>query len=634
MCGIAGVLKFDERAQVRQDDVDKILDTFKYRGPDDRGVFIDNNLGLGHLRLSIIDLSKKGHQPMFYDNDNLVLVYNGEVYNYIELKDELMGLGYKFTSDTDSEVILASYKEWGSNCVKKFNGMWAFVIWDKSKNKLFASRDRFGIKPFHYFLEGRRRLKGAGEARGQEDKGEFVFASEIKGLLKYLDRKCEIDYSFLYNFIDRRIPYENQKTVYKDIMILPPAHNIIVENGESRLERYWDVDLDKIKEKYDYADPVKTFRELLIDSVKLRMRSDVPVGVCLSGGVDSSVIAGIITKILGGKIDSFSSIYKEKGYGEGEFIEKAISEFKTNPSYIYPKAGDFKEIIEKLIHHHDLPIRMPGTYSQWHVMKCAKDKVVVTLDGQGADELVGGYTHYYPFYLASLLKGFKIFKFFRTRKEVRKRLGINYDKDVVKCFLPKRMFKNRERWQDKVLSKEFLAKAGGISESRLQEIPKRFRNYLDQALFETFVSTNLPMLLTFEDRISMAFSLESRVPFLDYRLVEFVFGLSYEWKIKGYTNKYILREAFKDILPPEIYNRKDKKGFPTPTEHWFRGELKDYLWEIFNSESLKKHGVFDSDKVKKLFKEHLQGKNNERLLWRVLTIELWMRHVNRESTRI
>ncbi|NQU77781.1 asparagine synthase (glutamine-hydrolyzing), partial [Candidatus Falkowbacteria bacterium] len=529
MCGIAGVLKFDSENKVQQEDVDKILDTFKYRGPDDRGIFMDSNIGLGHLRLSIIDLSEKGHQPMFYDNDNLVLVFNGEVYNYLELRDELMGLGYKFTSDTDSEVILASYKEWGSECVKKFNGMWAFVIWDKKENKLFASRDRFGIKPFHYFIND----------------NEFVFASEIKGLLAYLGKKPEIDYPFLYNFIDRRIPYENQKTVYKDIKVLAPAHNLVIEDGRVEINRYWDVDLEYVKKKYDYSDPVKTFRDLLIDSVKLRMRSDVPVGVCLSGGVDSSVIAGILTKILGLKIDSFSSIYKEKGYGEGEFIEKAVSKFKTNPSYIYPGVGDFKGIVDKLIHHHDLPVRMPGTYSQWHVMKCAKDKVVVTLDGQGADELTGGYTHYYPFYLASLLKDFKIIKFFKTRGEVKKRLGINFDKDVIKSFLPKKMFKNKERWQDKVLSKEFLAKAS----QEIEDIPKRFGNKLDQALFETFVSTNLPMLLTFEDRISMAFSLESRVPFLDYRLVEFVFGLSYEWKIKGYTNKYILREAFKDILP-------------------------------------------------------------------------------------
>ena len=608
MCGIAGVIKF-KNERVQQKEVDKILDTFVYRGPDDRGVFAEDNVGLGHLRMSIIDLSEKGHQPMFYGGDNLVLVFNGEIYNYIELRDELKAKGYEFGSDTDSEVILASYKEWGDECVKKFNGMWALAIWDKKNRRLFASRDRFGIKPFHYFENG----------------NEFVFASEIKGLLAYLGKKPEIDDQFLYNFIDRHIPYENKETVYKNIKILLPAHNLIIENGKVRLSRYWDVDLKKIKEKYDYENPIKTFRKLLIDSVKLRMRSDVPVGVCLSGGIDSSVIAGIITKILGLKIDNFSSIYKEKGYGEEEFIESAVEKFKTRPHYIHPNTENFKEILDKLISHHDLPVRMPGTYSQWHVMKCASEGVVVTLDGQGADELVGGYHHYYPFYLATLLKDFKIFKFLKTRKEVKERLSHIYDKDVLKSFIPKWILgiKKKQRWQDKVLSDGFLKRVKGNFQS--ESAPKKFRNNLNQALYETFVSTNLPMLLDFEDRISMAFSLEARVPFLDYRLVEFVFGLDYKWKMNGYTTKHILREAFCDILPKEIYERKDKKGFPTPTEHWFRNELKDYLKEIFNSDSLKEHGVFDQEKVNGLFEEHLAGKNNERLLWRVLTTELWMR---------
>lgn len=606
MCGIAGIIKFNGQ-KIEKSEIDKILDTFTYRGPNDRGVFLDDNLGLGHLRLSIIDLSERGHQPMFSLDKKLVLVFNGEIYNYIELREELKKRGRDFISGTDSEVILNSYQEWGEECVKKFNGMWALAVWDKKKKKLFASRDRFGVKPFHYM----------------ETDGKFVFASEIKGILAVLNQKPEMNSSFFYNFFDRHIPYENQATLFKEIKILPPAHNLVVKDGRVELKRYWDIDTETIRDNYDYSDPKRTFRELLIDSIRLRMRSDVPVGVCLSGGVDSSVIAGVLTKILGLKVESFSSIYKEKGYEEEEYIREAVSKFKTNAHYIYPNVDNFEEVVYNLIFHHDSPIRMPGTYSQWHVMKCASEKVVVTLDGQGADELIGGYNYFYPAYLATLIKDFRLLKFFKTRREIRERLGIKYDRDVLKILAPSRLagLGRKRRWQDKVLAKDFLAGVG----QDFREVPKRFDDKLTQALFECLVATNLPMLLDFEDRISMAFSLEARVPFLDYRLVEYTFGLNYNWKINGYVNKYILREAFKDILPEKIYLRKDKKGFPTPTEYWFRGELKNYLQNIFSSKSLQSHGIFDQAAVIKLFEEHLKGKNHERLLWRVLTTELWMR---------
>lgn len=610
MCGIAGYLEFNEKNNFNQGRLEKMLKKIEYRGPNDQGIFIDKKIGLGHRRLSILDLSKAGHQPMFNDDKSLVITYNGEIFNYLEIKEELKKNGYQFNTKTDTEVILASYKEWGKKCVEKFNGMWSFAIWDRKKNEFFASRDRFGIKPFYY----------------QKTENFFLFGSEIKTILAVSPIPAKINYTQLYSFIDRNMPYGCFETIFEGINELPPGHNLIILGNKLSLERYWDINFKEIKKKYDYTDPEKTFRKLLIDSVKLRLRSDVPVGVCLSGGIDSTVITGIITKILNQKIDTFSSIYDQKDYNEKKFIDIANKAFHTNYHHISPDPNKLFEITEKIIEHHDLPVRMPSTFSHWHVMECASKNVIVTLDGQGADEILGGYRYYYPYYLADLLKSFKLKKYLETVKDLKKHLGQTFKKDVIKLLLPKyilkikRLIKPQQRWQDKILSDKMLKYKTGLTKT-----PKKFSSYLNQMLFETLVTTNLPVLLNNEDKISMAFSLEAMVPFLDYRVVEFCFGLPLRYKIDGYRNKVILRESFKDILPEEIYNRKDKKGFPTPTEYWFRNELKDKLKEIFYSENFNAHGLLDTKKVQKIFEEHQNGKNHERLLWRTLTLELWLK---------
>ncbi|MFA6254807.1 MAG: asparagine synthase (glutamine-hydrolyzing) [Patescibacteria group bacterium] len=610
MCGIAGYLKFNNSTDFDQEHLAKMLKTIEYRGPNDQGIFIDKKIGLGHRRLSILDLSSAGHQPMFDSEKSLAIIYNGEVFNYLEIREELKNKGYKFQTETDTEVIIYSYKEWGQDCVKRFNGMWSFVIWDKQKEELFASRDRFGIKPFFY----------------QKTDDYFIFGSEIKTILAVSPLPKKINYKQLYNFIDRNMSYGCSETIFENINELPPGHSLKITGNKMTFDQYWQLDLEKIKTKYDYTKPEKTFRELLIDAVKLRLRSDVPVGVCLSGGIDSTVITGIITKILGQKIDTFSSVYDQPDYNEKKFIEIANNYYGTTAHYLKPDPNKLFEITEKIVKHHDLPVRMPSTFSHWHVMECAAQKVIVTLDGQGADEILGGYPAYYPFYLADLLRGLKLKKFVQTRKEIKHYLNQSYDKEVIKILTPKfilkikRLFKPQRRWQDQILSGEMLKFKSGPN-----KIPKFFSGYLNQALFEAFSTTNLPVLLSNEDRISMAFSLEARVPFLDYRLVEFCFGLPIKYKIDGYRNKVILREAFKDILPPEIYDRKDKKGFPTPNDHWFKNELKNKLQELFYSPNFNQNGLLDTKKVQNIFQQHLSGKNHGRLLWRILTLEIWLK---------
>lgn len=613
MCGIAGFIKLKENKNSRHPDLTRMLEVMKYRGPNDRGIYKDKQVSLGNLRLSILDLSSAGHQPMEINNSSLIITHNGEIYNYLELRKELQEKGYKFQTNTDTEVIVKSYQEWGEKCVEKFNGMWSFVIWDKKNKKIFASRDRFGIKPFHYY----------------KDNNLLVFGSEIKAILEFLKDKKEINYSYLYNFIDRQVPYGNDGTVFKHIKVLLPGHNLIVDLNKPKIEikNYWKVLPNKFKKKYNYSNSVKTFRELLIDSVKLRLRSDVPVGICLSGGIDSSIITCIITKILGQEVKTFSSIYDQPGYGEKEFIDQVNKECNTKPSLIYPNADNFFEVLKSLIQHHDKPVRMPGPYSQWYVFKCAAEKVIVTLDGQGGDELLAGYPYYYPHYLADLIKSLSFKRYLNTVKDLKKELKEDYFKDTLKVLFPfltkiKHLFKERPRWQDQVLKDDFIKK---YKFSEVNNEPKIFSSYLNQELYKTFVRTNLPMLLDNEDRISMSFSLEARVPLLDYRLVEFCFGLNYKQKMNGYTTKYILREAFKDILPKKVYERKDKKGFPTPLEHWFRKELKEDLERLFNSKEINKHNILDGKKVRDIFSKHLAGQDHSRILWRVLVIYFWLK---------
>jgi asparagine synthase (glutamine-hydrolysing) len=619
MCGIAGYLKLNEKLDKERFSLNlaEMLDLIKYRGPNDKGIYQDDWISLGNLRLSILDLSSAGHQPMKNSNGSLIITHNGEIYNYLEIREELQKKGYDFKTNTDTEVILAAYQEWGEDCVKRFNGMWAFVIWDKKKKKLFVSRDRFGIKPLFY----------------TQDKNSFIFASEIKSLIPFLKKK-EINYPFLYNFIDRQISYGSNQTLFKDIQFLRPAHNLIIDlnNGAKiKKECYWRFLPDRFREKYDYSQPVNTFRELLIDSVKLRLKSDVPVGVCLSGGIDSSVITCIISKILKQKVKTFSSIYKQPGYGEKEFIDEVNQECQTEPTFIYPSADNFFKVLKSLIRHHDKPIRMPGAYSQWHVFECAADKVIVTLDGQGGDELLAGYPYYYPYYLADLIKDLSIIKYLKTQKQIKEHLKKDYYKDTLKILFPwlikfKALFKEKEHWQDQILTDDFIIK---YKSSLIKKEPGVLSSYLNQELYRTFATTNLPMLLDNEDRVSMAFSLESRVPFLDYRLVEFCFGLDYRYKINGYTTKYILRQAFKDILPKKVYQRKDKKGFPTPLEHWFRQELKDDLKKIFTSKEFAKDNILDAQKIQRIFSEHLAGRNHSRILWRALVIHFWLKEYSR-----
>jgi len=619
MCGIAGIAGLPQEQAKPQ--VERMNSCMQYRGPDDEGVWCDDTVCFGHLRLSIIDTSNAGHQPMFSHDRRFVIIFNGEIFNYLELREELKAAGSTFATAGDTEVIMEAYRQWGEKAVARFNGMWAFALWDTQEKLLFASRDRFGVKPFYYTFEN----------------GVLSFGSEMKSLLT-LARHAP-DWHYYYHFFDRKTPLGTDRTVFAGIQHLRPGHTLVWKNGEMNIQRYWKPDPSHSQSVYSYTDPVGTFRELLTSAVKLRLRSDVPVGVCLSGGIDSSAITVLLAS-MGVVPETFSTVYEEQAYSEAQYIDAVNAQTGATSHRVTPRSEDFFAVMDKIVAHHDEPVRMPGVYSHWHVMQCADGHVTVLLDGQGADEVVGGYREYFPAYLASLMRDVLTFKSpGDAMAQVRACLdGIETNLGGARAYLMEALLRTIPQSVRAGISRGstkgdlFTEKFAQRYSSPLADYPEvtedlnRLSSVLDREMYKTFTETNLPMLLRYEDRNSMAFSMEARTPFLDYRLVEYCLGLSYRYKMRGYTTKWILREALKDMLPREVYERKDKKGFPTPTAEWFRGPLKDEVRKRLSDASFVNAGIINPQTASRLVEEHIAGKaNHERTIFRMLTLDLWLR---------
>ena len=606
MCGINGFNWKDE-------ELCKVMaDTLKHRGPDDEGFYFNSDVSLGHRRLSIIDL-KTGHQPIHNEDKSIWIIYNGEIYNHKGIREELEKR-HKFYTNSDTEVIIHAYEEYGFECVKKFNGMWAFCIYDKNKNIFFLSRDRFGIKPLYYFF----------------DEEKFIFASEIKAILKYV--KPEENDEMIYNFLVNNVDLYKDETFFKNIKSVMPSTNLIfdLKINEIEKQRYWDI--NKInrkttsvsKEDEEYA---KKFHDLFKDSVKLRLMSEVPVGTCLSGGLDSSSIVCIVNKILtdgneeikesiGEKQKTFSAVYEYKRIDEREYIEEVIKETNVEKNYVFPSGEELFKEVEKLIYYQEEPFMSTSIYAQWNVMRLVSKKVKVLLDGQGSDELLAGYlnpTLYNRTSFGDVLKQRKFFKFFKER-------FLNFPmlygdlKIIYSYFIRKKVLKNKE-----ILNQAFLDKF-----KNKKEIPKEIKDLADWS-YELLMNGGIQTLLKYEDRNSMAFSIEARVPFLDYKVVEYIFSIPIDQRIKNGWTKYILRNAMKDILPEKVRKRRSKLGFPTPQEAWFR-EHKDKILEIFDSESFKGRKYFNQDVIIKKFNEFCNGKSyDSNIFWKIINLEIWFR---------
>lgn len=621
MCGICGIINFDHTPP-SEINIKSMMKFMKHRGPDDDGLFINENIGLGFVRLSILDLSPKGHQPMFDESGRFVIIHNGEVYNYIELRDELKKAGFIFRSDTDTEVILKSYIHWGESCLEKFNGMWAFAIFDREEKVLFISRDRYGIKPFYYYL----------------DNNQFIFASEIPPILAVLNKKSSPNYQVIFDYLVFNRTDQTEETFFKDVKKLQHGHCLKITSNEigmfgkdgwsnltpNVLLKKW-YDLRKKVYAVEGFKSVEEFRYTFCSAVGLRLRSDVPVGVCLSGGLDSSSIVSILLKDYKKyDINTFSAIYNKGQFGdESEYIEE-FTPFLKNMYFTSPSAETLLNDLNMFVRAHGEPIPSTSPYAQFKVMELAKEHVVVTLDGQGADEELAGYHYFYGLFFKDLLLSARIFKLFREITDYLKIHRSLYGLKTFLYFLLPKDVRTRLRVTEKgYLTNDF---ANEFSSNNTIAGTIYGSNSLKDALLDHF-EYKLEHLLKWEDRNSMWFSLESRVPFLDYRLVENLLAMDGKSKIRNGMTKAILRDALKGILPEKIRTRKDKIGFGTPQDEWFRTEkFQKIIFDLLNSSSMKKREIIDTDEAQKIYKQHLQRKiNASKEIWKWIHLELWFR---------
>lgn len=550
MCGIAGILRFDEE-KITRNCIKKMTDALIHRGPDGEGLWIneDQNVGFGHRRLAIIDLSDHAGQPMVCKKTGNVIVFNGEIYNYVELRNELKLKGYTFYTNSDTEVLLALYEYKKESCLEDLNGMFAFAIWDKNEQKLFCARDRFGEKPFYYY---------------QDDK-QFVFASEMKALWNYGVKK-EITNEKLYDFVlSGSLSYKNGVGLYEHIKSLPPSAYLTFNLVENRIliQNYYSIDNISINKTIKFDLACRMFFDYFKDSVRIRLRSDVPVGSSFSGGLDSSSIVAIVQHLsANSKSFSFSARFENFTKDEGYYIEQVTKRYPSIISnFVWPNEKIMMDEMPRLVYYQEEPFGSSSIYAQWCVMRLAKEHgVTVLLDGQGADEILGGYKSCVDMFFKELIfrnyfKYLKEYYQFNSRQKDSSWKIERYEKkETLRMALG--------RWKIYVL-REY------------DRIPYSFNEHLK---YLTSSNENLVSLLRYADRNSMAFSREVRLPFLDQRVVDFLFTLPPEYKFKNGWTKYILRKSFEGKLPSQIVWRRNKVGFETPQYRWFEyPEIKEIV---------------------------------------------------------
>lgn len=637
MCGIAGIIDLQG---VQPSQLLILSQILKHRGPDDEGFFItgiesDQNyfrgkdtvpqldhlafisgqatqsaytLGLVHRRLSIIDLSAAGHQPMTDAKGKITITYNGEIYNYKEIRSNLSLLGHSFVTDSDTEVILAAYNEWGINCVNQFVGMWAFAIYDAERKQLLLSRDRFGIKPLYYSLT----------------KSKFAFASEIKGLLELDFVSPVANMDAVLEYISFGATSDPSANLFEQVNVLPPAHNLVIEVStlELKLEKYYDLSSQVDNYKIKSGEEFSSFNELLHHSIDLHLRSDVPVGSALSGGLDSSTIVSLAAAQMNGKtFKTFTASYQEEKIDETIYAKLVTSALKNaEPYYAYPGIETYWKDLEKLTWHQDLPVGSSSMFAQWEVMKLAREKnTKVLLDGQGADEILGGYYNFAGIYLLELMKKAKLSSFYSERKSLKENFTPAIDTAIGRAayyFLPdamKRSIRSGKRAGMGLISQEYSERLKTIT------VPSRGgKTYREQSLLS--IQYSLHDLLRYEDRNSMAFSIESRVPFLDHRLVEFSIALKNEFKIQNGWTKYILRKTAEPLMDKQVVWRKDKMGFLTPQRDW-KSKSGKHLKTFLDETEIP--SFLDIKKIKELIQSDLTDASRLSEFWRIVSFLKW-----------
>jgi asparagine synthase (glutamine-hydrolysing) len=596
MCGLCGVV--EPGVPPARDDVGWMLDGLAHRGPDGRGVFADDGACLGHLRLAIIDLSDAGLEPFASDDGRLQLVFNGEIYNYLELRDELRAKGHVFRTQTDTEVLLAGYREWGARCVDRFNGMWAFAIWDTQRRTLFASRDRLGIKPLYYRREGPR----------------LAFASEpwVLG-----SRAPNLD--AVRDYLEQGYLDQGDETFFAGVRRLPPAHSLEFGPDGLRLERYW-----RIEPAEPPPDAAEAVRATFLDAVRLQLRADVPVGTCLSGGIDSSAIAVAVAHHGHERQKTVTAFFADPGFDERPYAEAVVGRTGADAHWVTFTASDLTDNLAAIVQAQGEPFGSTSICAGWFVMREARRAgLTVMLDGQGGDELFAGYRGYFGYRLSDLLRAGRIGE---AGAELRAFAQVNGSGwaavALVNPHVPERLrlaVRARVRGSATLIAPDLHARPSANGDAGFA-FPDRLRRQQQLVL----TRRGLPELLRYEDRNSMAHSLEARVPLLDHRLVELAFSLPGRELIHRGETKSVLRRALTDLLPPEVRARRDKLGFVTPEARFFRAELGELADDVFSSRAFAERGFVDPGAARRRLDRHRSGSLDAGMeLWRALNLELW-----------
>jgi asparagine synthase (glutamine-hydrolysing) len=560
MCGIAGVFGLGEK-KINPDSIVIMTDTIAHRGPDGEGKWanLEQTISLGHRRLSILDLSANGKQPMHYADNRFTITFNGEIYNYLELKTLLETHGYSFYSKTDTEVLLAMYHFKGTDCLQYLEGMFAFAIWDEDKQELFCARDRFGEKPFFYTVF-------------QE---QFYFASEMKALFaagvpKVVNNEMVLNY-MVHSIVEN--PLNKSVTFYENIFKLEAAHFLVIsKKGDITKKKYWDIDL-RANSSLSLIESEDKFRELFYNAVKIMLRSDVPIGSSLSGGLDSSSVVAAINSFLveGQKQKTFSARFSNSKFDEGRYMQMVIDQYGVDSHFTYPSESTVIDEFDKIIYHQEEPFVSASILAQWEVYKLAKQTgVTVLLDGQGADEILGGYHKYFKTYLRELFLLDKA-SFNRELAALNKlhnfKLGNNL-RFAVEAYLPKLISKIGKHKRQLRSDNHTLNIDSDFYNTYKSDSPFTSFNCLNEFLKYDTTVYGLEKLLRFSDRNAMAHSREVRLPFLHHKLVEFIFSLPSSYKINSGWTKYILRTSIDQYLPKEITWRIDKMGYQAPQQDW------------------------------------------------------------------
>lgn len=632
MCGICGKYNFGTLERVTKEELKKMNDLLVHRGPDDEGYYIDENFGFAMRRLSIIDLST-GRQPISNENGTIWVIFNGEIYNFQDLRKKLLEKGHKFKTKSDTETIIHLYEENGLEFVKELRGMFAIGLWDKNKKRLVLARDRIGKKPLFYALNSKY----------------LAFASELRSILTINGISRDIEYQAIDIYLTLQyIP--SPLTIFKSIRKLEPASMLVLENGQTKIEKYWDLPVESpssppfVKgEEERLEEAKKTIYDKLLEATRIRLISDVPLGAFLSGGIDSSIIVALMAQSSSEPVKTFSIGFKEQEFSELGYAREVAKMYGTNHTEFIVEAK-MTDILPKLVWHYCEPYADSSALPSYFVSKETRKAVTVALNGDGGDENFGGYLRYVAMKLAYfwnkvplaarklVLQSTNIFPEktapFNLIWKARKFLKSTLTRDFSSTYLGTvSFFKTEEK--NELLTDEFKNLLGSSIDGAEKYISNIFektkkQDYLNKLIYVDFKSYLPECLMTKMDIASMANSLETRSPFLDHKVIEYVYTLPGKWKLRGINQtKWILKETFKNMLPPKIYKR-GKMGFGIPLGPWFRGELKDLWYSTCMSEKAISRGYFNKESLLKLWNEHQsQMRDHGYRMWAILMLELW-----------